>query len=348
MKVYINAAASISPQKSFEGALSNEDICQYTGKLTAIEPNYKDIIPPMKLRRMGRIVRMGLSAAMQTLQKAGTEKPGAIITATGWGCLEDTFKFLDEIDRNKEQTLSPALFIQSTHNTVGGQIAYHLECQEYNSVYVNHRNSFEQGLLDARLLIEEGKENVLVGGLDELTEGFYQLTQQAEYWKQASVSTEDMFNNNEKGTLPGEGASFFILSGKPTPDTVAELNYVGITADISPELALHNLPEEYREIDLVLNGMNGDPEEDKHYLTFASKFFPTTSVYTYKQLCGEYDTASAFALWLACQILADQKVPDCLHSVIQIAYPHQIRNILIHHHTQPNEHAFILVSKTGL
>ena len=47
--------------------------------------------------------------------------------------------------------LTPTSFIQSTHNTVGGQIALGLECKGYNFTYVHASISFESALLDAQL-----------------------------------------------------------------------------------------------------------------------------------------------------------------------------------------------------
>ena len=74
------------------------------------------------------VVKMGVSAAMMSMKKAGLEKVDAIITGTGMGCYEDTDKFLRSMLDNKEQLLTPTAFIQSTHNTVAGQIALIFKC----------------------------------------------------------------------------------------------------------------------------------------------------------------------------------------------------------------------------
>ncbi len=44
--------------------------------------------------------------------------PGAIITGTALGCLEDTVTFLTRMIELNEELLPPTAFIQSTHNTV--------------------------------------------------------------------------------------------------------------------------------------------------------------------------------------------------------------------------------------
>lgn len=62
-------------------------------------------------------------ASALAMKDANVESVDAIITGTGLGCIEDSEKFLKSILDNKEEFLTPTSFIQSTHNTVGAQIA---------------------------------------------------------------------------------------------------------------------------------------------------------------------------------------------------------------------------------
>ncbi len=87
----------------------------------------------MASRRMSRIIKMGVCAAMKCLQDAEIKNPDAIITGTGMGCIEDTGKFLSSYIENEEKLLNPTPFIQSTHNTVGAAIALMLKCHNYNN-----------------------------------------------------------------------------------------------------------------------------------------------------------------------------------------------------------------------
>ena len=90
--------------------------------LFAMEPPYKDYIPPAAIRRMSKSVKMGMVAASVALEQAHLT-PQAIFVGTGMGCLQDSEKFLKTLLDNQEQHLTPTAFIQSTHNTVAGQIA---------------------------------------------------------------------------------------------------------------------------------------------------------------------------------------------------------------------------------
>lgn len=130
----------------------------------------RQYVPPMEARRMGKLLKVSLYTAMQALQEAGIEKPDAIVTATERGMLQTTEKFLNDLIDGGEQLLKPSLFMQSTHNTLGSQIAIRLQCHGYNITYSNGRQSWDDALADARRLITTGRaRSVLVGLHDEST-----------------------------------------------------------------------------------------------------------------------------------------------------------------------------------
>ncbi|HQW93271.1 MAG TPA: beta-ketoacyl synthase chain length factor, partial [Ferruginibacter sp.] len=168
--MYISATGNISPQKTFGHQPMLADTVVFTGnRLTAIEPDYKEFIEPKLIRRMSRIIRMGVAAAMECLQQANIKVPDAIITGTAYGCLEDTNSFLSKMVEFNEELLTPTAFIQSTHNTIGAQIGLMLQCNNYNNAFVHRGFSFESALLDGMMLLKEkDASNVLVGAIDEI------------------------------------------------------------------------------------------------------------------------------------------------------------------------------------
>src|SRR5690606_35841948 len=124
MEAFIRSASAISPQNTFfEDNYLEDVVTQKEAYLRCLEPDYKEYIDPKLTRRMARIIKMGVAAAIKALREAGVANPDAIIMGTGLGCLKDTERFLTDIIENKEGALSPTPFIQSTHNTIGGQIA---------------------------------------------------------------------------------------------------------------------------------------------------------------------------------------------------------------------------------
>ena len=138
MKAFIRGIGNISPQQSWETAVwPMEPVSYDSAHMKCIEPNYRDYINPVQMRRMSRILKMGVAAAGKCLRDAAVEVPDAIIVGTGLGMMGDTEKFLVSLIGNGEQLLTPTAFIQSTHNTVGAHIAVMLKCNKYNLTYVN-------------------------------------------------------------------------------------------------------------------------------------------------------------------------------------------------------------------
>ena len=139
--------------------------------------DYKEYISPKEGRRMGKLMKAATLTSLMALREAGIECPDAIITATANGMLETSEKFLVDMVDNGEETLSPTLFMQSTHNTIGSAIAIRTHCHGYNITYTQGKDSMKWALRDAERLIRMGKaKTVLVGCHDEsspLFQSFY-------------------------------------------------------------------------------------------------------------------------------------------------------------------------------
>ena len=139
--------------------------------------DYKEYISPKEGRRMGKLMKAATLTSLKALREAGIECPDAIITATANGMLETSEKFLVDMVDNGEETLSPTLFMQSTHNTIGSAIAIRTQSHGYNITYTQGKDSMKWALRDAERLIRMGKaKTVLVGCHDEsspLFQSFY-------------------------------------------------------------------------------------------------------------------------------------------------------------------------------
>lgn len=130
----------------------------------------RDFIPPMESRRMDTLTKAATLAAMKAMRQSGTDCPDAIISATAYGMMATSEKFLDDLCANGEELLKPTLFMQSTHNTIGSAIAIRTRCHGYNITYTHGDDSMQWALRDARRLIACGKAaTVLVEYHDEST-----------------------------------------------------------------------------------------------------------------------------------------------------------------------------------
>lgn len=135
-------------------------------------------VKPMEARRMGKIMKSSLLSSLEALEKAGIATPDAIITGTTYGCLENSEKLLVQLKEEGEEMLKPTYFMQSTHNTIGSNIAMRLGCHGYNVTYTQGADSLQWAIRDARMLLKSGQcKTVLVGCHDETTPLFASLLQ---------------------------------------------------------------------------------------------------------------------------------------------------------------------------
>lgn len=309
MALFIHGIGSVDPAPAF-GHPPEPAGARAGNRLHAIEPDYTKFIDARASRRMSRIVKMGIAAAVQALHKAGGKADG-VVAGTGWGCLEDTVAFLQKLVVNGEDLLSPTSFIYSTHNTIAAQVAFHLTCRGYNNTF-SHRNiSFESALLDAQLLAHgQPALRLLVGGIDELTDTSFTVLSRLKTFKsqQPGGPLDELYDQGTPGTWAGEGATFFLVSGEAGPTARAQLLAVRTVSFGTPDkaaigarqlLATHGLPE----VDLLITGENGDQENDAATQRFTTSFGHAGPVQKFKHLCGEYPTASAFALRLGAELL---------------------------------------------
>ncbi len=140
----------------------------------------KKYVKPLEARRMGKIMKSSLLSSMEALKQAGIETPDAIITGTTYGCLENSELLLLQIKEEGEEMLKPTYFMQSTHNTIGSNVAIKTHCHGYNVTYTQGTDSLAWALRDAKLLLESGKvKNVLVGCHDEGASVFNALREKA-------------------------------------------------------------------------------------------------------------------------------------------------------------------------
>ncbi|MCM4151379.1 3-oxoacyl-ACP synthase [Arenibacter sp. N53] len=318
-KVFINSIGSISTQRTFDNNDFLEEITTYEDNIIpAIEPNYKDFIPPAAARRMAKGIKMGVVAAKIAMEEAKLLNVDAIITGTGMGCVRDSEKFVTAILDNNEQFLTPTSFIQSTHNTVAGQIALGIGCKGYNFTYVHSSISFESALIDAlmQLKLKEAK-NILVGGVDESGEHTNAIHELIRHIKPEKINTNKLLQSNTEGAVFGEGANFFVLSNNKQNSSYAQLLDVKtfntlpkseLTTNLVEFLNNNNLSAD--DIDVLISGNNGDVNFDNYYLELTEGPFKNTQQVYYKHLSGEFNTASSFGFWLGAKILKTQYLPS--------------------------------------
>lgn len=280
--LYITAASTVSHQPTFRNPGFSAALEPLGEEGSLISPDYKAYIEAGLLRRMSKILRMSVACSKDCIEQAGGGQPDAIVVGTGLGCLQDTEKFLNT-SLSVEGLLPPTSFIQSTHNTMAGQISLSIGNHGYNMTHTQNTLSFEHALADASLLLHEGFANVLVGAADEHIDILDNIADKLGFEKAAPLSS---------------AASFFLLSNKKPDNALAQLTDVATIglADETPEhidafLAANGL--QINDLDLVL--FAGNPLEN------------AKRGVSYLPLTGIYPTASAFAMHYAVDVMGQDK-----------------------------------------
>lgn len=350
--MYIRGTGCVSPQQTADGSGFLEEVRTYqTSRLPVIDPDYKQWIDIKLIRRMSRVIKMGVAASQLSLQEAGIQSPTAIITGTAYGCLADTGVFLNKMVAQEEQMLTPTAFIQSTHNTVAGQIALMLSCHGYNNTFVHRGFSFENALLDTMLTLQENPTaQILTGGVDEITDQSHAILERFGLYKSSNIDTTNILHSETKGTINGEGAAFFVLSGEKGDNAVATIDAMATLykpTDVYERmnfcadfLSKNNI--EPTAVDVILTGRNGDFSSDLSYDHIESSYFPGATIACFKHLCGEYPTASSFGVYAAVQMLKAGEVPPAM--LFGEAKHKQVKKVLLYNHHNNTHHSFILLS----
>ena len=225
--MYLGAASCISFQDTIGDENPWNALVEANAESHIIQPNYKEFVKPALLRRMSSALKMGVAGGKLSLQKAGLENCDAITVGTGLGCVRDTLKFLKVMYEEAETGLSPTSFIQSTHNSIAGQIALMLGNHGYNMTHVQGALSLGYALSDAELLIgEDDAQTVLVGAVDEKTEELVELLT-----KLAATANYDL-------SLIGEGGAFFLASKEKLSSSVAKVLELSMTDALNSEADL--------------------------------------------------------------------------------------------------------------
>ena len=307
-KVYIQAAEQISIQTPVSEEWMEQPIVYHEPFVKAVNPAFREYIAPNEARRMGNIMKRAIVTSLKVLKETGINHPDAIITGTSIGSLNYTEKFLDDLVENGEESLSPTYFMQTTHNTVSSTISIFTATHSYNTTYSHGGISFELALKDAWMQLNLGQiSNALVGGHDEMVESYYELLRKTGY-----VGVE--------GMVPcGECAMSMMLNKQVSPDNLCELAGVSVFRTKSVqnirkqlEALVEKANIKVETIQMVMTGVNGNPENDRLYQPVLDELFPQAEHLQYKQLFGENYTVSALGLYAAAHLMKKQGTPVML------------------------------------
>lgn len=303
---YVNGSSTISHQASFRNPGFAKTLQPLAKDSEVIKPDYKEFIDAKLIRRMSQILRMSIATSVDCLAQAEEQNTGAIVVGTGLGCLQDTEKFLQTI-KTVEGLIPPTSFIQSTHNTISGQISLVLSNHNYNMTHTQNSLSFERAMEDAMLLLDEGTSNVLVGAADE------------------AIPVLDSFAKNLglEGINLTSGASFLSLSQKKSqkPQAVIEACAAYGRVNDTGVILKHFMSDNgvgFGELDLIINIAP---------VTSETEDIPAVEISDY---CGQYLTNTAFAVQVAIDLLSTRS-----DTFAMVQAPAPFKRILVYNNLVP-------------
>jgi hypothetical protein len=344
---YIHHTVCISPQISFLETELDQLINYNENKMHTQEVSYEGI-PTAVLRRMGKAVRLGVAASAPLFKMY--EKLDGIIIGTANGGLEDSVKFLNQIMEYEEGVLTPTNFVQSTSNAIASQLGFLSKNKDYNITHVHKGLAFENAIIDVEMLLEESpKANYLLGGLDEICNYNFNIECLCGHIKKEKTNSNDLYNNKSQGSIAGEGVAMFIVNKEPKKAISSFRAIKTIHTTDGSELIeifktfLNEHLSKNELVDLFLSGESGDSRYLNYFESMESLMKDDVTIARYKHMSGEYQTASAFALWVSNYIFQTQHIPQ--HMIKRQNKKKDINNIIIYNNYLGFQHSFMLLSK---
>lgn len=228
MSCYIKKVSTVSPIGDLGENLNLNTFA--ANNFNAVEPDYKEVIANANLRRrMNRMLKMGTYAAMKCLADTDVDM---MLTATSLGSISDTEKMLDTIYSSGETLGNPTAFIQSTFNTLAGNIAQLKSTHIPNVTFVNRGETVANALRYAQVKLSCDADNILYVSSDEKTE--------------LSETVLKKFHLSANG-MYGEGSTAMILSSEKT-GALAEIVFSKCGIDVMSALKDLGMPMEDVEI----------------------------------------------------------------------------------------------------
>lgn len=375
-QIYIRSTALISAQPPLSDDWMEAPVVSEEEKLPTVEADYSAFVSPIEGRRMGRLSKRALAVSLTALQRAGLERPQAIITGTALGSVKDMETIMGALQGGDDSaaTVSPTAFMQSTHNTLSSLIAIKTRTHGYNCTWSQESLSFETALCDALTRLRLGRMgNVLVGAFDELSENVYAMQRRdlfrGELCKAGETAASVLLEaaEGDGAELPGNAGGVSVAQAAepaaPAPVRLLDCRTFWCKDPESlPEAfqkALSALCEkaavESGEIDLLLEGRSGNRENDALYDTI-SPLLAGIPAARWKHLWGEGFSSTAAGFCAAEAVLRRCTVPACLFAGKEtaegeepargkIAAKLSPRNVLIVNHSRGRHWSLTLLAK---
>jgi 3-oxoacyl-[acyl-carrier-protein] synthase II len=250
-------------------------------------------------RRLSRLMQMALIAARRSHTPDPTQRL-AVAIGTGMGCLDDAAAFLENLISKDEREPMPARFPNSVHNAAAAQIAIDLGAHALNSAPTIGEISFESALWQGISQLQTGEADcALAGAVDELNKYILGLGKRWKFWDEQTRPGESAMvaslTRAENSAAPLARVTAVRLGRYRRPfDAEREADWIAGAVDL-------------KNVEVILSGAKGWVALDKNYsavtASLSKRAGRALEHQTYKQLCGEFHSASAFGFSVAVDLV---------------------------------------------
>jgi 3-oxoacyl-(acyl-carrier-protein) synthase len=193
----------------------------------------KEFIPPMKMRRMNTLSRLGLSAAKLALRDAGIEAldpATGVALGTAFGPVQTSVDYMQEYVEKGAALAPPQLFAESVANAPGSHIAIELGLRGFNVTITQRESSALAAAMYASSQIVKGMAPAaLIGGVEEVNEMIFSVLDRIG----ALRSTAD----GGPGIAIGEGSAVLIAGKTGSSKVYGYLAGFGIARDTTASIS---------------------------------------------------------------------------------------------------------------
>jgi 3-oxoacyl-(acyl-carrier-protein) synthase len=283
----------------------------------------KDFIPPMKMRRMNALSRLGVAAAKLAIEDCGgaPDAETGVAIGTAFGPVQTSVEYMQEYVEKGAALAPPQLFAESVANAPGSHIAIEWGLRGFNVTITQRESSALAAAMYAATQLAKGTVRAaLIGGVEEANEMLFSVLDRI-----GALAHDDV-----PGLILGEGGAV-LVAGAGTRKPYGWLAGFGIARDTTAPISDWGRDEEsvatamkaaledadVTEVDAIFVSANGSPRGDEvEARAIRGLFGDGVARVATKYVFGEYAAGGALQIVAALVALDEGRYRNVLVSSI--------------------------------
>lgn len=290
----------------------------------------RGFIPPMKMRRMNALSRLGVAAAKLAIDDCGLAPAtnSGVAIGTAFGPVQTSVEYMQEYVDKGAALAPPQLFAESVANAPGSHIAIEHGLQGFNVTFTQRESSALAAAMYACTQLMKGSvEMALIGGVEEVNEMLFSVLDRI------GALAQDValpFDPKRDGISIGEGGAVLVAGGGTRApygwlagfgmarDRTAPISDWGTDSEAvvtAMRAAIDDAGIAADDIEAIYASANGSLRGDALEQRAIETLLPGKAVVTTKGVFGEYAAGGALQL-VAALLGVEQRYRNVLVSSI--------------------------------